>query len=46
MHYGMDPGNTVEPEIFVEEIEQRAPSQSFIIAKVGEKISYSNGGIL
>ena len=46
MHYGMDPGNTVEPEIFVEEIEQRAPSQSFIVAKVGEKISYSNGGIL
>jgi L-ascorbate metabolism protein UlaG (beta-lactamase superfamily) len=39
MHYGMDPGNTVDPEIFVNEIERRAPEQSYVIPKVGERIS-------
>ena len=39
MHYGMDPGNTVDPDIFVQEIEQRAPDQRYVVPKVGARIS-------
>lgn len=38
MHYGMDPGNTVDPQIFSDEMTQRAPKQSFVIPKVGDRI--------
>jgi L-ascorbate metabolism protein UlaG (beta-lactamase superfamily) len=38
MHYGMDPGNTVDPQIFVDEIQLRAPEQKFRIAEVGGRI--------
>ena len=38
MHYGMDPGNTVDPQIFVDEIRSRAPEQSFVIPEVGGMI--------
>ena len=38
MHYGMDPGNTVDPQIFVDEIMERAPKQNYAIPKVGERI--------
>ena len=38
MHYGMDPGNTVDPQIFADEITQRAPEQPFVIPKVGDLI--------
>ena len=38
MHYGMDPGNTVDPQIFVDEIHGRAPQQSYVIPEVGERI--------
>lgn len=35
MHYGMDPGNTVDPKIFADDIRRRAPEQSFVIPEVG-----------
>ena len=38
MHYGMDPGNTVDPQIFVDNILQRAPEQDFVIPEVGGRI--------
>ncbi|MBD14381.1 MAG: hypothetical protein CMJ72_04340 [Planctomycetaceae bacterium] len=38
MHYGMDPGNTVDPQIFVDEITQRLPEQAFVIPDVGGTI--------
>jgi L-ascorbate 6-phosphate lactonase len=38
MHYGMDPGNTVDPQIFVDEIEARAPEQTYDIPEVGARI--------
>ena len=38
MHYGMDPGNTVNPQIFVDEIQDRAPEQSYVIPEVGGRI--------
>ena len=38
MHYGMDPGNTVDPQIFVDEIEHRAPEQMYCIPEVGGRI--------
>ncbi|HIF03843.1 MAG TPA: MBL fold metallo-hydrolase [Candidatus Poseidoniales archaeon] len=38
MHYGMDPGNTVNPQIFVDEIEARAPDQTYDIPEVGARI--------
>ena len=38
MHYGMDPGNTVDPEIFVNEIMQRAPNQRHVIPEVGGRV--------
>jgi L-ascorbate 6-phosphate lactonase len=38
MHYGMDPGNTVDPQIFTDEISSRAPNQPFVIPDVGGKI--------
>ena len=38
MHYGMDPGNTVDPQIFVDNILQRAPEQAFVIPEVGGQI--------
>ena len=38
MHYGMDPGNTVNPQIFVDEIQERAPEQSYVIPEVGGRI--------
>jgi len=39
MHYGMDPGNTVDPQIFVDDIELRAPNQSYHVPTVGEIFS-------
>lgn len=38
MHYGMDPGNTVNPQIFVDEIEARASDQTYDIPEVGARI--------
>ena len=38
MHYGMDPGNTVNPQIFVDEIKLRAPNQTYVIPEVGGRI--------
>ena len=38
MHYGMDPGNTVDPQIFVDEILARAPEQTYVIPEVGARI--------
>ena len=38
MHYGMDPGNTVDPQIFADEIRVRAPKQSYVIPEVGGRI--------
>lgn len=38
MHYGMDPGNTVDPVIFVDEIEARAPDQAYVVPEVGARI--------
>jgi L-ascorbate 6-phosphate lactonase len=38
MHYGMDPGNTVDPQIFVDEIEARAPEQAHDVPDVGARI--------
>tara|TARA_B100001750_G_scaffold4049_1_gene3215 strand:- start:8084 stop:8551 length:468 start_codon:yes stop_codon:yes gene_type:complete len=41
MHYGMDPGNTVDPQIFVDEILARAPQQPYVIPEVGGRILIS-----
>ena len=38
MHYGMDPGNTVDPQIFVDEISDRFPTQAYSIPEVGGRI--------
>ena len=38
MHYGMDPGNTVDPQIFVDEISDRFPTQSYVVPEVGGRI--------
>ena len=38
MHYGMDPGNTVDPQIFVDEISNRFPTQSYVVPEVGGRI--------
>jgi L-ascorbate metabolism protein UlaG (beta-lactamase superfamily) len=38
MHYGMDPGNTVDPQIFVDEISKRIPEQPYVIPDVGDRI--------
>ena len=38
MHYGMDPGNTVDPQIFVDEISDRFPGQAYSIPEVGGRI--------
>ena len=38
MHYGMDPGNTVDPQIFADEISDRYPTQSYVIPEVGGQI--------
>jgi len=38
MHYGMDPGNTVDPQIFADEIHNRAPTQPYVIPEVGGRI--------
>ena len=38
MHYGMDPGNTVDPQIFADEISNRHPTQSYVIPEVGGQI--------
>lgn len=38
MHYGMDPGNTVDPQIFVDEINRQSPGQGFVIPEVGARI--------
>jgi L-ascorbate 6-phosphate lactonase len=36
MHYGMDPGNTVDPQIFVDEVESRGDKIPYMIATPGE----------
>ena len=38
MHYGMDPGNTVDPQIFADEISNRHPTQPYVIPEVGGQI--------
>ncbi len=38
MHYGMDPGNTVDPEIFAVEMQARAEEIHYQIPQVGERI--------
>ena len=38
MHYGMDPGNTVDPQIFADEISNRFPTQAYVIPEVGGQI--------
>ena len=35
MHYGMDPGNTVDPVIFVDEMAHRAPALGYVVPEVG-----------
>ena len=34
----MDPGNTVDPQIFVDEINRQSPDQGFVIPEVGAQI--------
>ena len=36
MHYGMDPGNTVNPQIFVDEMESRSYEIPYLVADPGE----------
>ncbi|MBO58514.1 MAG: hypothetical protein CMA77_05920 [Euryarchaeota archaeon] len=36
MHYGMDPGNTVDPQIFVDEIDSRGSEIQYLVANPGE----------
>lgn len=43
MHYGMDPGNTVDPVIFIDEVDSRCPNQSFQIPEVGGLIRFGGG---
>jgi L-ascorbate metabolism protein UlaG (beta-lactamase superfamily) len=43
MHYGMDPGNTVDPQIFVDEMTSRLPDKQHLVADVGQCIRYSDG---
>lgn len=38
MHYGMDPGNTVDPQLFVDEIERRDVDIPYLITQPGELI--------
>ena len=38
MHYGMDPGNTVDPQIFVDEVENRGIDIPYLVANPGEMI--------
>jgi L-ascorbate metabolism protein UlaG (beta-lactamase superfamily) len=41
MHYGMDPGNTVDPQIFADEMEARAPDIAYVVPKSGELLHIS-----
>ncbi|PXY70691.1 MAG: hypothetical protein CXX83_02835 [Methanobacteriota archaeon] len=41
MHYGMDPGNTVDPQLFVDEMEARAPDITHVVANPGELLHIS-----
>ena len=41
MHYGMDPGNTVDPQLFVDEMEARAPDLTHVVANPGELLHIS-----
>ena len=38
MHYGMDPGNTVDPQIFVDEIEARGVDLEYMVPNPGELV--------
>jgi L-ascorbate 6-phosphate lactonase len=44
MHYGMDPGNTVDPEIFTDEIESRGIETPYLVAKAGQRITFGPNG--
>jgi hypothetical protein len=39
----MDPGNTVDPQIFVDEMTSRLPDKQYLVAEVGQCIRYSDG---
>ena len=43
MHYGMDPGNTVDPQIYVDELAERIPDVPRVVPKVGQCLHYSDG---
>ncbi len=44
MHYGMDPGNTVDPDIFVQEMDSRGILTPHRVPKVGEAITIGRDG--
>jgi hypothetical protein len=37
----MDPGNTVDPQLFVDEMEARAPDLTHVVANPGELLHIS-----
>ncbi|RUA02603.1 MAG: hypothetical protein DSY88_06955 [Candidatus Poseidoniales archaeon] len=41
MHYGMDPGNTVDPAIFVDEMTARGDGIRHVVPEVGEQVILS-----
>ena len=43
MHYGMDPGNTVEPQIYIDELGKRLPEYPCDIALHGQGFIYHQG---
>lgn len=45
MHYGMDPDNTVDPAIYVEELARRIPQFPCTVAEVGEGLHFSKDSL-
>jgi len=45
MHYGMDPGNTVEPQIYIDELGKRLPEYPCDIALHGGGFIYHQGSL-
>jgi L-ascorbate metabolism protein UlaG (beta-lactamase superfamily) len=45
MHYGMDPGNTVDPRLFGEEMDVRQPDIPYVLPKAGQRMLVRDGQI-
>jgi|AP95_1055475.scaffolds.fasta_scaffold02637_5 L-ascorbate metabolism protein UlaG (beta-lactamase superfamily) len=45
MHYGMDPDNTVEPQIYVDELGERLPEYPCDVALHGQGFLYRDGSL-